>query len=438
MLDRLSERTMHWVRWILLAGWLLLIFSLFYDPLSHWLTVPSHPWSLLRTDPSKCIFIQGNCYKDLVYPIGVRLFWAAIVPCSIFILLTFGHELWRRICPLSFISQLPAALGWQRRVRGRVARVGKQTWLGRNYLYLQFTLLYLGLCMRLLFINGDRVALGIFLLVTIVAAVFVGYWFGGKSWCHYFCPMAPVQIIFAEPGGLLASNANQSSQLLTQSRCRTVDQQGKEVDACVGCQAPCIDINSSKSYWDSITRHDRKLIRYAYIGLVFSFYFYFYLYAGNWDYYFSAQWTHENQLEMLDNPGFYVLGQSIPVHRLIAVPLTLGCFSALTYCLGIWLEKRYKAHLYQTWKYQGPQKLQHQMFTICTFISFNLFFFFGGRPTIILFPVWFQNLYNILILAVSSLWFLKTWSARPNSLNDDLNNRKKATKISVPFQTLSS
>jgi hypothetical protein len=81
------------VRWVLLIGWLLLILSLFYDPISSGLTTPNNPWSLFSINLDRCYFIQGICQVDTVYPLGARLFWAAIAPASIFILHTFGSGL---------------------------------------------------------------------------------------------------------------------------------------------------------------------------------------------------------------------------------------------------------------------------------------------------------------------------------------------------------
>jgi hypothetical protein len=148
-------------------------------------------------------------------------------------------------------------------------------------------------------------ALGIFLIFTIVSAIAVGYLYGGKSWCQYFCPMAPVQKIYSESGGLLTSKAHEGDRTITQSMCRIVNQKGKEQSVCVACQSPCIDIDAERSYWDGLTKPDQKLLYYGYIGLVISFYFYYYLYAGNWDYYFSGTWTHEgNQLTTLLSLGF--------------------------------------------------------------------------------------------------------------------------------------
>ena len=53
-------------------------------------------------------------------------------------MLVFGHETWRRICPLSFLSQIPRALGIQRqrkivnnrtgKVRQELVRVAPNSW----------------------------------------------------------------------------------------------------------------------------------------------------------------------------------------------------------------------------------------------------------------------------------------------------------------------
>jgi hypothetical protein len=368
--------------------------------------------------------VQGVCLEQTSYALGARLFWAAIVPAAIFILLVFGHELWRRICPLSFLSQIPLALSIQRQHRRvdpktgkisyEVAKVKKNSWLGRNYPYLQFGLLYLGLCIRLLFVNSDRLALGIFLIFTILSAIIVGYLYGGKSWCQYFCPMAPVQKIYAEPGGLLTSKAHERERTITQSMCRIVNQEGKEQSSCVACQTPCIDIDAERSYWDGITKPDQKLLYYGYIGLVISFYFYYYLYAGNWDYYFSGVWTHEeNQLTTLLSPGFYLFNKPIPIPKLVAVPLTLGFFTGGSYFLGLKLEKSYKSYLLRTNQSLSKEQIQHRLFTLCTFVVFNLFFAFGARPNIALLPPLGQYFLDVLLVLVSTLWFYRTWGRSP-------------------------
>ncbi|MFM2315459.1 MAG: hypothetical protein RLZZ04_4737, partial [Cyanobacteriota bacterium] len=294
MFSQLPESRMHWIRWILTIAWLLVIASLFYDPWTSALTEPNHPWSPLRL-PNNCIQVQGVFLAEKPYPLGTTIFWGVIVPAAIFILLVFGHELWRRICPLSFLSQIPRALGWQRqfkrenkktgKVRYELAKVNADSWLGRNYLYLQFGWLFVGLCGRILFFNADRLVLAGWMLFTIAAAIAVGYFYGGKSWCQYFCPMAPVQSIYSEPGGLLSSKAHMSTQSITQSMCRTVQSDGQEQSACVACQNPCIDIDAERTYWNSLNKPETTFLRYGYVGLVIGYFSYYYLYAGNWNYY---------------------------------------------------------------------------------------------------------------------------------------------------------
>jgi Cyclic nucleotide-binding domain/4Fe-4S binding domain len=425
MFGQIAERRMHTVRWVLTSGWLLLIVSLLYDPLSPWLTEPDNIWSPLRLNLADCVKVQGVCLQEQPYPLGTTIFWGAVVPSSIFILLIFGHELWRRICPLSFLSQIPRALGWQRQIEHVNSKTGKSryelvkvkpgSWLGRNYRYLQFGLLYLGLCARILFINSDRLALAIWFSLTIAAAIAVGYLYGGKSWCQYFCPMAPVQGIYAEPSSLLASQAHTSDQQITQSMCRTVDKDGKEQSACVACQNPCIDIDAERTYWDAITQPQQKVIYYGYVGLVVGYFCYYYLYAGNWDYYFSGAWAHqENLRDTLLNPGLYLFGTPLQLPKLFAVPLTLGLFSLGGYGVGVIVEQYCRATLKRKQQSMGPEILQHRIFTICTFLAFNFFFVFGGRPLILLLPLYMQFFYEGTVVGLSTLWLYRTWQRDPD------------------------
>lgn len=425
MLNLVSEKRMHYTRWILTIGWSLLIFSLFYDPLTPWLTDPANITSPIRLDLNTCVEVQGECLAEQPYAIGARVFWAAIVPAGIFILFVLGHEFWRRICPLAFVSQIPAALGWQRQQtqsnrktgRGRtsVVTVDQNSWLAQNHTFLQLGLFYLGLCIRLLFVNADRLALGFFLLGTIVAAIYVGYLFGGKSWCQYFCPMAPVQTIYSEPRGLLNSAAHDSNrQKITQSMCRTVGPDGIEQSACVACQAPCIDIDAERSYWTSITRLDKRWLYYSYFGLTIGFYVYYYLYAGNWKYYFSGVWTHEeHQLATLLEPGFYILGYAFPIPKLVAAPLTLGLFGLVSYWIGTRLEKRLKVHFLTQKQPAGLELIRHKMFTMCTALIFNIFFMFGARPNLHLLPIALQHLFTVTVAITSGLWLHRTWKRTP-------------------------
>jgi Cyclic nucleotide-binding domain/4Fe-4S binding domain len=420
MFSQLPERQIHVVRWTLTIAWLAIIVSLFYDPWTPGLTEPNHPWSPLRLTDS-CILVQGKCLVEQPYPLATTLFWGAIVPGAIFILLVLGHEVWRRICPLSFLSQIPRALGWQRqfkrensttgKVRYELAKVKSESWLGQNYPYLQFSWLFLGLCGRILFFNADRIILALWLLLTILSAITVGYLYSGKSWCNYFCPMAPVQRIYSEPGGLLASNAHTSERSITQSMCRTILPDGSEQSACVACQNPCIDIDSERSYWDGLNKPESAFSRYSYVGLVVGYFSYYYLYAGSWDYYISGAWARQpDQLSSLLDPGFYLFSQAINIPKIVAVPMTLGSFTAIGYWLGKWIENRVKFYSRDRGLKLAPEVIKHRFFTLCTFIIFNFFFIFGGRPLVQLMPIWIQFIYELSLVLLSTLWVYKTWN----------------------------
>jgi hypothetical protein len=281
---------------------------------------------------------------------GARIFWSMIIPLVIVTLLMFGHEVWRRVCPLSFMSQLPRALGWRRQRRvvdpatGKVSKeliLVENSWLARNALSVQMALLFVGLSVRLLLVNSDRQGLGIFLIATIVSAISIGYLYGGKSWCHYVCPMAPVQMIYSSPRSVIMTQPAKNS-VITQSMCRTTDALGQEESACEGCKTHCLDIDLEQSYWQSLHQPDRQVLYYGYVGLVIGFYAYFGLYSGNWNFISCGIWSETHQLETLLNPGFYLFGQAIPIPKLIAVPLTLGGCSSITYALGRWIEAGYR------------------------------------------------------------------------------------------------
>lgn len=60
MFSRISEQQMHRVRWVLTCAWLLLIASLFYDPVSPLITSPDQYWSPFRIKPEDCIPVQKS------------------------------------------------------------------------------------------------------------------------------------------------------------------------------------------------------------------------------------------------------------------------------------------------------------------------------------------------------------------------------------------
>ncbi|MEP0917057.1 hypothetical protein NC981_09510 [Leptolyngbya sp. DQ-M1] len=424
MIDALSERVMRKVQWTLTIGWLILIISLFYDPISAQLTAPSSTWSPLRinqssyqcpitneekssidwgqyspgTADSRCPSIQNRWVVNHAYPLGTHIFWAS-VSLAAPLLLIFGHSGWRRICPLSFLSQLPKALGLQQN-----RKIKNESWLGRYYWVLQFGILYLGLTLRILLVNSSRLGLGVFLLFTIASAMLINLIFKGKTWCHYFCPFAPVQKILTGTGGLLEKTKSTRSSI-PQSMCRTIDLQQHEVSACVGCKTACSDIDLERSYWSELFKPGRRFAQYGYVGLVAGFYGYYFLYSGDWDYYFSGVWTYESDVvEQWWQPGLYLLKWAVPIPKVIAAPLVLEIATVSSYCLGVGLEQLYRRCRQQLGHSISTEIARRQCYSVASYIAFNLFYWFGGRLSLEILPEPLSWGTNIGILLASSVW----------------------------------
>ena len=431
MLAKVSEKRMHTIRWVLAIAWLLLIFSLFYDPITHYLTNPDNFLSPFR-DSLPQVLVQGKPLDEKPYPIGARVFWGMVIPSAIMIVLVFGHETWRRICPLYFLSQIPRALGLKPRLD-----VNKNTWLTRNHFYLQFGLFFIGINFRILFVNSARLALGFFLLSAIATSITVIFLYGGRSWCHYVCPFGVVQTVFTGPRGLLGSNATETpAPSIPQSMCRTVDTvKNQEKSACIGCKSACMDIDSEKSYWNDLDKPGRRFVQYGYLGLVIGYFLYYWLYAGNLDYYFSGAWTHEeNQLSTLWNPGFYLFNQPINIPKIIAAPLTLAICAGLSNWILSKVEKTYRGYLKRRNPNINSQQVFHRMLTICTFLAFNSFFIYGGRPELLRLPQPAQLLFNALVVIVSTIWLVRTWGRSFEKYQREslaASFRSKLSKISV-------
>jgi hypothetical protein len=440
MLSAVSEKKMHLVRWGIFLAWSLLIVSLFYDPVSAVLTDPENTRSWMADamiaiahDPNQCISAQASCVPLTPYAIGTRVFWGMVIPSAIFIILVFGHEFWRRICPLYFFSQLPRALGMK-----PVLKIENNRWLQDNHLELQFFLFFLGLTARILLINSVRPALGVFLILTLLSAAGIVALYGGRSWCHYICPFGIVQMVFTGPRGLLGSEAHKAAPCsITQSMCRTTDNSGQLQSNCVSCKSACIDIDSEQAYWAQLYKPGRKLVQYGYLGLVIGYFAYYVLYAGNFGYYFSGVWSHEaGTLDALVHPGFYVFGRAIALPKILAAPLTLATFVAVSCWLCTWAERYYRGYLKQHQPNATAETSLHRMFSLCTFLAFNIFFVYGGRPEINRWPLAAQFGFQTTIAMVSSLWLYRTWGRsreqyQKESLADRLRRQLKRLPMNV-------
>ena len=413
------ERQARLVRWVLLLGWLLLIGSLFLPD--------GHGWPILR-DPCPSTGYCGQLHNHS----GNRVFWGSIVPLGIMIIVGLSHELWRRICPLAFISQLFRAIGRQRTQLGKggkreVVKVRADSWLGRHHLQLQWSLFIAGLCLRLLVVNSSPMGLGVFLTLTVVAALVVGWAYAGKAWCHYVCPMGPVQTVLIGPRSLAGGPAHIGTNAkITQSMCRTIGTNQKEQSACVACQSPCIDIDSERQFWQNFSgTRGLTWAWWSYPGLVLVFFLLLDLVGdGDLNYLRSGRWAYDSDL--VDNLGSplgapFQLG-GLP--RLLSIPLLLVGGAAISICLFSTLERR------------GLGQLRSRL--LASFVAINLFFWFAD-PSLGLLGPGFSQIIRSLVLVISAMALYRHWNRDKSYYNRESTSnslRKQLSKQLADQETL--
>ena len=407
LFSRLPERQLRLVRWGLLIGWLLLIVSLL-------LPLLSLPEGLV---PPCSLLIDPDC--QLHRQPGNRLFWGTVVPVGVLLIGVLSHELWRRVCPLAFVSQLARALGWQRTRPGRkgkpeLVQVQAESWLARHHLALQWSLLIAGLCLRLLWVNGSPLGLAILLLATLAAAVLVGWAWGGKAWCQYVCPMGPVQTVLTGLRGPMGSQAHVgTSSRVTQSMCRTITADGREQSACVACQAPCIDIDAERAFWQTL-RGKRSLAWawFSYPGLILAFFLLMEqvgvgtdLAAHPLGYLRSGGWAFDAGLPQR---AWQALWPAIPLPRLLVIPLGLTAASAVSAGLFQSLEAQIERR-YTRLGHNDPREraVQHTRL-LATFAAINIFFWFADPLQGLLGPHGAQLLRS-LVLVASAIALHRSW-----------------------------
>lgn len=125
--------------------------------------------------------------------------------------------IWRNVCPMAFLNQLPRELGFTRAERRPEAL--------RTWAYpISIALLLGAIALRPLLFNGSAQASAILLGAALAAAFLGGLVFKGKSgWCGTFCPLAPVQKLYGQLPTVVVRN--------------------EYCAPCVGCQSNCYDFN---------------------------------------------------------------------------------------------------------------------------------------------------------------------------------------------------
>jgi hypothetical protein len=343
------------------------------------------------------VFLAIPIFAILVQDYAGRIVWTVVVAALPLFIVLVGYHRWRRICPLAFLTQLP----------GRFRRAGTRRagpWLEGHYYVVVLSIFSAALWLRLIATNGDGQALAAFWVILSLAALAFGLSYTGKTWCNYICPVSFVEKIYTEPHGLRSTRNSQCVK-------------------CTACKKSCPDINAEHAYWKDLDVAPKRLVYFAFPGLVFGFYFYYYLQAGTWDYYFGGTWTNQPRLiasaflpgrDAL-SAGFYFL-PALP--RALAAALTLVGCGLLSYGLFSLLERGLGAWRVQRGLGPEPARVRHVTQTWAAFSAFLIFYSFAGAPTLRLVP-WLHHLFLILVVGAATLALARRLPRTPQAFAEE-------------------
>ncbi|HSM06190.1 MAG TPA: hypothetical protein VK858_16340 [Longimicrobiales bacterium] len=153
--------------------------------------------------------------------LGLALTWDLLVPLVPLTLLV-APRLWRNLCPIAVVHQLPVRIGrGGRRRPGRAA----QWWMSAA----SIGLLAIIVPLRLVVFNENGPALALFVVSVLVIALLGGAYYAGKAgWCASLCPVLPVERLYGQDPWGEPSHAHCSS--------------------CVGCVSACPDLDPRASF----------------------------------------------------------------------------------------------------------------------------------------------------------------------------------------------
>ncbi len=183
--------------------------------------------------------------------LGLKLFWGLAIPV-VPALLVIAPGLWRQVCPMATMNQIPRLAGFGRALDLPPAL---KTW--SFAIAVGTFLLAVALRVPLLNHSGELVGSGVLLVLGLAFAG--GSVFKGRSgWCGTFCPLAPIQRTYGQAPLLVVKNGY--------------------CNPCVGCQKSCYDFNPRAAVfsdvYDTDPRHaaQRRLFMALLPGLILGYF----------------------------------------------------------------------------------------------------------------------------------------------------------------------
>jgi nitrite reductase (NADH) large subunit len=147
---------------------------------------------------------------------GLRLWWGLIVP-ALPVVLVVTPGLWRQVCPMAFLNQLPRAGGF--------TRGGEMPATLRSMAFAMAVVMFVGaVVLRAPLLNSSGLATAGLIILSLVVAFVGGLMLKGRSgWCGTFCPLGPIQRVYGLAPLVVVRNGYCAP--------------------CLGCQKNCYDFN---------------------------------------------------------------------------------------------------------------------------------------------------------------------------------------------------
>lgn len=234
----------------------------------------------------------------------------------------------------------------------------------------------------------------------------VGFFYGGKIWCNYFCLMVVIQGIYIGFGGLLDFKVYIQKFFFVQFVC-WMFRQGMDQSICVGCILNCLDVDLENLYWKLVDFDQKCFVYYGFFGFVFVFYIYYFVYLGGWFYYMIGVWMYEdNQFGKFLSFGFYFDGYVVLILKLFVVLFYFVVCIVLFYLFFFVIEVVYVV-IVQVWGFLIFKICCcYYMLIVSVFLSFNFFYVFVGWFNIFLMLLWVIKLIDMIIVFVLVMWMI--------------------------------
>ena len=174
---------------------------------------------------------------------GLRLFWGLAIPI-VPLLLVAAPGLWRQVCPMAFLNQIPRMTGFSRGLD-----LPEKL---RNTAFSLALIIFIGcVALRVPLLNHDGTVVAAGIVLVLILAFVGGYIFKGRSgWCGTFCPLGPIQRVYGQAPVVVVRNGYCAP--------------------CLGCQKNCYDFNPRAAIFSDIYDDDPRYAgqRRLFMGLL--------------------------------------------------------------------------------------------------------------------------------------------------------------------------